>query len=160
MKPVELIALLQEFYKERVAALVRHEASARAVTDYDANNTYQYVIAREETHLTWIAAAIRDLGGEVSDPPGPTKTDGVTGSLETEAAAEDARRAQQDLERWEPIVTGISNARQRKMLAVVLGEMREHRRFFEQAALGRDDLLGSRAPDAGRGAVLPTRWLE
>jgi hypothetical protein len=37
----------------------------------------------------------------------------------------------------------------------------EHKRFFEQAALGFEDLLGRRTAGAERvGAVLPTRWLE
>ena len=39
----------------------------------------------------------------------------------------------------------------RGMLRVMLGEMREHLRFFEQAVAGREDLLGRR-PDAGRTA--------
>jgi hypothetical protein len=161
VRPAELLGLLQDFYKERAAALVRHESAATAIGDYDANNTYQYVIAREETHLTWIAAAIRDLGGEIHEVAGPAAGDIRSGRPSGQAlASEDATRAQQELDRWTSLVQGVSNARQRKMLQVVLGEMREHQRFFEQAAAGRDDLLGRRADDAGQGTVLPSRWLE
>ena len=38
----------------------RHEASARAVSHYDFNNTYQYVINREETHLSWLQNALAE----------------------------------------------------------------------------------------------------
>jgi hypothetical protein len=47
------------------------------------------------------------------------------------------------------------------MLNVILGESMEHKRFFEQAAEGLEDLLGRRTEGAERvGGVLPTRWLE
>jgi hypothetical protein len=154
-----LIALLQDFYRARTDALVGHEAAARGIADYDANNAYQYVIAREETHLTWIADAIRDLGGEVPAMAAPATRMLRTGA-ERALADEDAKQLAQEITRWEPLVDEISNERHRLMLKVTLGEMREHRRFFEQAAAGRDDLLGSRAADAGQGSVLPTRWLE
>jgi hypothetical protein len=32
----------------------RQEAGARVVSHYDFNNTYQYVISRGETHLSWL----------------------------------------------------------------------------------------------------------
>jgi Mn-containing catalase len=62
----ELQQLLTELAAERVALVERHEAGARIVSHYDFNNTYQYVIAREETHLTWLAAALEELGPTVS----------------------------------------------------------------------------------------------
>jgi hypothetical protein len=154
------MALLQEFYRERIAALVRHEAAARRIADYDVNNTYQYVIAREETHLTWIADAIRDLGGEVADAPAPATSDPLPIESERALAADDARRARQEFDRFAERVEGVSNARLSKVLNVVLGEMREHERFFAQAAAGRDDLLGRHPTGAGQGKVLSTRWLE
>ena len=47
------------------------------------------------------------------------------------------------------------------MLDVMLGEVREHQRFFEQAAAGRQDLLGRRPAGSGTGGgVLSTRWIE
>ena len=47
MKPAELVALLQECYRDRLALVERHKAVAVHVSNYDANNTYQYVINRD-----------------------------------------------------------------------------------------------------------------
>ena len=58
----ELQQLLTDLAAERLALLERHEAGARVVSHYDFNNTYQYVIAREETHLTWLGDALAELG--------------------------------------------------------------------------------------------------
>jgi len=58
----ELQTLLTEFAAERLALLERHEASARIVSNYDFNNTYQYVISREETHLSWLQSALAEYG--------------------------------------------------------------------------------------------------
>ena len=49
----------------------RHAASARFVANYDFNNTYQYVINREDVQLQWLRDAIADLGGAVDDVPQP-----------------------------------------------------------------------------------------
>jgi hypothetical protein len=47
------------------------------------------------------------------------------------------------------------------MLNVVLGEALEHRRLFEQAAAGFEDVIGRRTGGVARvGAVLPERWQE
>jgi len=45
---------------------------------------------------------------------------------------------------------------------VILGEVLEQVRFFDQALAGRTDLLGRRADVLGPayGEVLPTRWIE
>ena len=47
-------------------------------------------------------------------------------------------------------------------LRVVLGEVLEAKRFFEQALAGRTDLLGRRGATLGpsHGDVLPSRWIE
>jgi hypothetical protein len=43
----------------------------------------------------------------------------------------------------------------------MLGEVLEQTRFFELAAAGRDDLLGTRMPGASTGdGVLAVRWME
>jgi hypothetical protein len=74
---------------------------------------------------------------------------------------EDRNGAQAFLDKWKPRVDGLSHARHRAMLNVILGETIEHRRFFDQALAGRSDLLGRRADGAGTGGgVLPTRWVE
>jgi hypothetical protein len=55
----------------------------------------------------------------------------------------------------------MTHARDRKMLELLLGEVAEHQRFFEQAAGERPDLLGRRPASAGTGGgVLPGRWVE
>ena len=61
MTPTELAPMLAEFYTDRLALLERHVASARGVSDYDVNNAYQYVAAREETHVYWVHRALLDV---------------------------------------------------------------------------------------------------
>ena len=63
-------ALLQEAYRDRLALLQRHIDGATRIGDYEFNNTYQYVIGREEIHVQWVRDAVVDLGGDVpADPP-------------------------------------------------------------------------------------------
>ena len=69
MKPAVLIELLVECYRDKSALHQRHLAAARAVVDYDFNNTYQYVINREEIQLQWLRDAIEDRGGKVAEAP-------------------------------------------------------------------------------------------
>ena len=160
----DLLPLLQEFYRDKLASVLRHEAAARFVTQYDANNAYQYIINREDTQLSWVGRAIVDLGGDVpatgAEPerkPSGKGTAGVNGLFQ-----EDARDAATFVERWKPKVEGMTNARHRGMLRVILGETIEQQRTFEQALAGRTDLLGRRTDGVGKlvGEVLPTRWVE
>jgi hypothetical protein len=161
--PAELQSLIREFYLERVALLQRHEGVARHVPGYDANNAYQYLIAREQTHLSWLQHALLDLGAAIPpDPPPPAvQVSGTGESAARQLAAEDARFAGAFVERWSTRVDEVTHARHRGMLKVILGETREHQRFFEQAAEGRTDLLGtSLAVNPHPGSVLPDRWIE
>jgi bacterioferritin (cytochrome b1) len=156
----DLLPLLQEFYRDKLSAVLQHTADARVVSDYDANNTYQYIINREETELSWVAQAIVELGGEVPTADG---SDGERQAADMRAVMErNVRDAQAFVDRWRPRVEAMSNARHRKMLNVILGEALEQKRFFEQALAGRHDLLGRRTEDVGPlvGKVLPTRWVE
>jgi hypothetical protein len=158
VKPGELLALLQDCYRDRLRLMLRHQAVARHVLQFDFNNTYQYVLAREETHLSWLRAAIEELGGTAPDDEQEPAIEGGRdgGAL----MAEDVRGAQAFVDAWRPRVEAVTNARHKGMLRVILGETLEHRRFFDQAAAGQEDLLGRRM-DAGarRGAVLSTRWV-
>jgi hypothetical protein len=80
---------------------------------------------------------------------------------QAQVIAQDRDGAQAFVDKWKPLVATISHARHRTMLNVILGETLEHKRFFDQAAAGRTDLLGRRADGAGTGGgVLPTRWIE
>ena len=158
-----LLPLLQEFHRDRLAMFLRHEAGARLVGQYDVNNTYQYIINREEAHLSWLATAIGELGGSISEAVGPPPV--VAGGPAEAARAvlqEDARDAQAFVDRWRPRVEAMRNARHRGMLRVILGETVEQRRFFEQALAGRTDLLGRRGDQLppSHGEVLSSRWIE
>jgi len=157
------LGLLTEFYREKLASVLQHQAHAQRVGQYDANNTYQYVINREEVQLSWLATAINDAGGTVADLAAELPAAG-RGAKDAARAFfdEDIRSAQAFLDRWRPRVDGMDNARHRGMLRVILGETREQQRFFEQALAGRVDLLGRRssASAPAMGEVLPARWIE
>jgi hypothetical protein len=166
---LELQALLTEFAAERLALLERHEASARIVSNYDFNNTYQYVISREETHLSWVQSALAEYGAmlpaagssSLPAPAAPRVTKKVEAGAFRSILDDDARYLGAFVERWRPRVEAMTHARNRTMLNVILGESMEHKRLFEQAAAGFEDLLGRRSHGVARvGGVLPTRWLE
>jgi hypothetical protein len=165
----DLQKLLTEFAAGRVALVERHEASARTVSNYDFNNTYQYVINREETHLSWLQNALAEYAAVVPPagadalpaPPPPTRGRKVESGAFRGILEDDARYLGAFVEKWRAPVNAMTHARHRNMLNVILGESIEHQRFFEQAAAGFEDLLGRRTGGVPRvGAVLPTRWLE
>lgn len=158
MKPTELLQLLQACAEQRLALINRHQAVARVVSNLDFNNTYQYVIAREETHLSWLQAAIEELGGVM--PVNTTMPSIETSNSAADLFRQDASAAQAFVDTWQPKIEHVTNARHRNMLRVICGETLEHKRFFEQALAGREDLLGRRL-DAGprRGAVMASRWV-
>ena len=164
MKATELLDFLREFHRDKLATVRRHVAAARHVSDYGFNNTYQYVIAREEMHVSWMRDAIVDSGGgepaeDAAEPAIQLAGKGL--AAETALIAQDRDGAQAFIDKWRPRVATLSHARHRTMLDVILGETLEHKRFFEQAVAGRTDLLGRRADGAGTGGgVLPTRWIE
>jgi hypothetical protein len=150
---------LRELYREKLADVARHLAGAKAVRQYDANNTYQYVINREETQLSWVAAAVSALGGTVDD----LAVADVAAPADARAIeAEDVRQAQAFVDRWRAKADTVQDARYGRMINVILGETLEQKRFFEQALEGRLDLLGTRSEAAGIrvGEVLATRWIE
>jgi hypothetical protein len=165
----DLQQLLTAFAAGRVALIERHEASARAVSHYDFNNAYQYVINREETHLSWLQNALAEYGAALpaagSDalpaPEAPKRAKKIEPAAFRGILEDDARYLGAFVEKWRPRVDALTHARHRNMLNVILGESIEHKRFFEQAAAGMEDLLGRRTGGVPRvGAVLPTRWLE
>ena len=164
MTSAELTRVLDEFHREKLALRQRHVVVARAVSGYDANNAYQYVIAREDVHLEWLEAALAELGAAPADVEEPTLPPRGRKATAAPLIAEDAREAETFVGRWRERVGGLTHARHRGMLQVVLGETLEHKRFFDQMIAGREDLLGRRAngpgsPGTGDG-VLPVRWIE
>jgi hypothetical protein len=162
VKATELLDLLTDFYRDKLAMRLRHVAAARFVGDYNFNNTYQYVIAREDLQLNWLRDAVTDMGGVPPDVPEPSLSPSGKGlSAQTDVLTQDRDGAQVFLDKWRPKVETLTHARHRTMLNVILGETVELRRFFEQALSGREDLLGRRSDGAGTGGgVLPTRWVE
>ena len=57
-----------------------------------------------------------------------------------------------------PLVAAVTNARHRKMLELILGEMKEHLRVLQQAAESRSDLLGRHSDGKVlRGTVMAAR---
>ena len=140
MKATDQLDFLREFYREKHAMLQRHVAVARQVSHYDFNNTYQYIIAREEMHVRWVGDAIVDMGGvpeEQAQPELSTSGRGKGAALEASFISEDRDGAQQFVDRWRSRVDAHPNARHRSMLRVILGETLEQKRFFEQAVAGR-----------------------
>ena len=168
MQHDELQQFLSECAADRLAILLRLEAGARVVGHYDFNNTYQYVIAREETHLTWLEAALAETGAALPSAKTTLPVPPVTRGKKTPMASayrdvlvDDARHLAAFVTAWRPRVEAMTDARHRKMLAVILGETVEHQRLFEQAAEGFEDVLGRRAQGVARvGSVLPVRWQE
>jgi hypothetical protein len=165
----DLRKLLHDVAAERLALLQRHEASARVVSHYDFNNTYQYVISREETHLTWLQNALAEFGDALPPPASTIAAPAAPHVKKKTAEAEAFRRILEDdarglgefVVRWRPRLEEMTHARHRTMLDVICGESLEHKRLFEQAAAGFEDVLGRRTAQADRvGAVLPSRWQE
>jgi len=159
----ELLRHLVEAVGEKAALRRRHESVARVAGQYDLNNTYQYVIAREDQHLSWLASAVLDLGGTapLGDAP-PLDAPAVKGEAAVRGLVlEDAKALDAFVNGWRPRVAGITHARHRRMLDLMLGEMLEQARLLHQASEGRVDLLGRRTGgERTPGVVLPTRWVE
>jgi hypothetical protein len=167
LNQTELQQILTEFAADRVSLLNRHEAGARVVSHYDFNNAYQYIISREETHLTWLQSALGELNAAFPAASRTIPVPELVKAKKQDVASfrgileDDARSLAGFVDRWRERVAGLTHARHRIMLDVILGESREHQRVFEQAALGVEDMLGKRTGGVARqGAVLPDRWME
>src|SRR5687767_2991889 len=125
----DLRTLLHDFAAERVALLQRHEAGARVVSHYDFNNTYQYVISREETHVSWLQNALAEFGAALPPPSSTLPVPAVPkGGKNSDAGAykdilnDDERGLGAFVDRWRPRMDSLTHARHRTMLEVILGE--------------------------------------
>jgi hypothetical protein len=162
VKPADLLVLLRSLYQDKATMRQRHAASARLVIDYNFNNTYQYVINREDVQLSWLRDAISALGGgTVEDVPEPAiHATGKPADAQAAVIREDRDGARAFVDQWRDKVEKVTNARDRSMLRVILGETLEATRFFDQMIAGREDLLGRRDEGAGTpGQVIATRWV-
>lgn len=157
----DLLATLKDLHRDKLTLRERHVAVARHVDHYDFNNTYQYVINREDVHLAWLETAIRELGGTPDDvPEAQVPSPGKPGSF-TGLVQEDARGAEALVAKWRSRVDGVTNTRHARMITVILGETVEHQRFFAQIGQGNELVLGRRMPGAGTGnGVMGVRWVE
>ena len=157
MSPAELLTFLNEFHRDTLELFKARQTNAQSVAAYDANNGYQQVLGRQEVHLQWLRDAIAALGGTAADSP-----DRVSGKASREAARSiidtDAANQGAFIERWTSLVASVTNARHRKMLELILGEMKEHLRVLQQASESRDDLLGRHSDGKIlRGTVMAAR---
>jgi hypothetical protein len=164
MRTDELLAILREFHRDKLTLRQRHVAVARQVSQYDANNTYQYVINREDVHLSWLESAIVELDGTPDSVGEPALTRLVWNESVLPLVAQDARDTEAFVKRWRARLDEVTHARHRNMMNVILGETLEQKRFFDQIAAGREDVLGRRAngpgsPGTGDG-VMGVRWIE
>jgi hypothetical protein len=158
-----LLPILTEFHRDKLTLRQRHVAVARLVSDYDFNNTYQYVISREDVHLSWLEAAIAEQGGTPDNVGEPELQSSGKKFDVMPLIREDVRSAEAFVDKWRPRLPEMTNARHRNLMQVVLGETLEQKRFFDLMVAGREDLLGRRSngpgsPGTGDG-VLPVRWL-
>ena len=164
MSSADLLSTLLEFHRERLTQRQRHVAVARHVSDYDFNNTYQNIIAREDVHLSWLESAILELGGTPPTLPEPALGAPVRKADFLPFIREDARAVEAHVASWRPRLASMTNARHRSMVGVILGEALEHKRFFDLMLEGREDLLGRRSNGPGRDGtgdgVMPVRWIE
>ena len=160
MSEANLSDLIRDFYLERVTLLMRHEDVAQTITDYDINNAYQYIIAREQTHLSWLQHALIDLGAPAVNDPSRGATLSAKGDAWKSLAGEDAGSNAKFVEKWRAKIDDVSNARHKGMLKVILGEMLEHKRLFDQAAAGNKNLIGtSLAINDHSGDVMSVRFV-
>ena len=154
-----LAELIRDMYLERVSLLMRHEDVAQVVPGYDINNAYQYIIAREETHLSWLQHALLDVGAKLVGDPSRGPALSIKGDAWKALAADDARTNGQFVDKWRPKVETVTHARHKGMLKVILGEMLEHKRLFDQAASGNRELIGkSLEINDHTGDVMANRW--
>ena len=164
MRTDDLLAILREFHRDKLTLRQRHVAVARQVAQYDANNTYQYVINREDVHLSWLESAIVELEGTPDNVAEPPLTRLVWNESIVPLVAQDARDTATFVNRWRPRLAEVTHARHRNMMNVILGETLEQKRSFDQIAAGREDVLGRRANGPGSpgtgGGVMGVRWLE
>jgi hypothetical protein len=164
--PTGDLPILIECHREKLTIRQRHVAVARLVTNYAFNNTYQYIIAREDVHLTWLEAAIEELGGTPASVPEPAlrPAGGKGNDAFLPLVGEDARLAEEFVKKWRGRIGELANARHRTMLQLMCGETLEQKRFFDQMVGGNENLLGRRAngeksPGTGDG-VMAVRWIE
>ena len=106
----------------------------------------------------WEADAIGGLGGTIAAGGDQAAAREVKRQPAMPLIEADARSQAAFIERWTPRVAEVTNARTRKMLELILGEMKEHLRMLGQALEGRSDVLGRHTDGkVTRGEVMAVR---
>ena len=158
MTSTELLAFLQDFYKELLELTMARQANARLVGAYDANNAFQQILGRQDVHLRWVSDAVEALGGSIGEAPREEPRPAGDRRQQTHTIEADANAQRAFIDRWRDRIRTVTNARHQKMLNLILGEMSEHLRALEQALDGRTDVLGRHADGKElKGEVLPVR---
>ena len=161
--PDAQLSLLRDCHRDKLTMRQRHAAVAQQVSHYEFNNTYQYVIAREDVHVAWLEAAVVELGGTPETIPEPVLPSAGKGTAFLSLVAEDARAAEAFVARWRPRLPEITSARHRTMLSLMCGETLEQKRFFDQMVAGNENLLGRRSngpkSDGTGDGVMAVRWV-
>jgi alkylhydroperoxidase family enzyme len=161
--PAELRTLLLDFYRELRQITLARQTNARSVAAYDANNAYQQVLGRQDTQLQWVSDAIADMNGSDAILDDHRSTESAPAGPRSDRSFQQIVRADIEaqrgfIDRWRGRIAKVTNARHRRMLELILGEMFEHLRVFEQALSGRTDVLGRHADGKVLGGqVLPAR---
>jgi hypothetical protein len=157
VSPAELLKFLTDFYRETLELFKARQTHAQSVAAYDANNAYQQILGRQEIHLQWLRDAIAALGITATDSldqvSGKASKDSARSIIDADVAVQKAF-----IDGWAPRIPTVTNARHRKMLGLILGEMKEHLRLLQQAAESRADLLGRHSDGKVlRGTVMAAR---
>ena len=95
--------------------------------------------------MSWLQHALLDLGAPHARRirPAPGRGAAARATRGRRWRPRTRRANEQFVDTWAPKVETVTHARHKGMLKVVLGEMLEHKRLFDQAAAGRNDLIGT-----------------
>ena len=113
VKPTDLVALLQECYRDRLALVERHKAVAVHVpTTTSTTPTSTSSTAKRRTSSGWRDALV-ELGAPLPDAAGTGRRSRIERSKDAwrPLAAEDARAGQAFLAKWRPRVESLSATR-------------------------------------------------
>ena len=158
MSPAELLTFLNEFYRETLE-LFKARQTQRAIGRGLRRQQRLSAGARAARKCTFSGWAMRSRRSAARLPIRRIRSSGKA-SRETAKSIIDADAAQPEgfIDRWTPRVAAVTNARHRKMLELILGEMKEHLRVLQQAAESRADLLGRHSDGKVlRGTVMAAR---
>ncbi len=158
-----LAELIRDFYLERVSLLMRHEdvGAARHRLRHQQRLPVHHR-PRGDAPVVAAARAARPAARRSSTTrPRTALAAPGKGDAWKSLAADDARANAQFVEKWRPKVEIVTNARHKGMLKVILGEMLEHKRLFDQAARRQhepDRHVARRSTTTAASSCRPAGW--